>query len=85
MFKRKALACSFCGKDAAQVTKLVAGPGVYICDSCVAEASRIMNTPGMKDTADRTAIRVAEACWATCAVIWSSAGWCRLTTRWSRP
>lgn len=32
MFKRRALACSFCGKGAAQVTKLVAGPKVYICD-----------------------------------------------------
>lgn len=37
------LACSFCGKDATQVSKLVAGPKVYICDACVAEASRIMS------------------------------------------
>jgi ATP-dependent Clp protease ATP-binding subunit ClpX len=27
--------CSFCGKDQSQVRKLVAGPGVYICDQCV--------------------------------------------------
>src|SRR5262245_13744610 len=27
--------CSFCGKSRAEVKKLVAGPGVYICDSCV--------------------------------------------------
>ena len=46
MFRSKALACSFCGKDAAQVSKLVAGPKVYICDACVAEASRIMSTSG---------------------------------------
>ena len=46
MFRSKALACSFCGKNAAQVSKLVAGPKVYICDACVAEASRIMNEPG---------------------------------------
>jgi ATP-dependent protease Clp ATPase subunit len=44
MFRSKALACSFCGKNAAQVSKLVAGPKVYICDACVAEASRIMKT-----------------------------------------
>ena len=29
------LKCSFCGKDQEQVRKLVAGPGVYICDECV--------------------------------------------------
>jgi ATP-dependent Clp protease ATP-binding subunit ClpX len=29
------LACSFCGKRRRQVNKLVAGPGVYICNECV--------------------------------------------------
>ena len=28
------LKCSFCGKSQDQVRKLVAGPGVYICDEC---------------------------------------------------
>jgi len=46
MFRSRTLACSFCGKDAAHVARLVAGPRVYICDSCVAEAARIMNMPG---------------------------------------
>jgi hypothetical protein len=46
MFGRKRLACSFCGKGAADVTKLVAGPKVYICDECVAMASRIMKGAG---------------------------------------
>jgi ATP-dependent Clp protease ATP-binding subunit ClpX len=41
MFRRK-LACSFCGRSAADVAKLVAGPSVYICDRCAAEAVRIM-------------------------------------------
>ncbi len=27
--------CSFCGKPHTEVSKLVAGPGVYICDECV--------------------------------------------------
>lgn len=27
--------CSFCGKSKGEVRKLVAGPGVYICDQCV--------------------------------------------------
>ena len=29
------LVCSFCGKTRDQVRKLIAGPGVYICDDCV--------------------------------------------------
>ena len=28
--------CSFCGKSADQVYKLIAGPSVYICDECIA-------------------------------------------------
>ena len=47
VFRRRSLACSFCGKGAAEVSKLVAGPRVHICDRCVAEAQRIMNTPDM--------------------------------------
>jgi ATP-dependent protease Clp ATPase subunit len=43
MFSRHRLACSFCGRTAEEVSKLVAGPKVYICDRCVAEAKRIMN------------------------------------------
>ena len=43
MFFRTRLACSFCGKTSAEVSKLVAGPRVYICDVCVATASRIMS------------------------------------------
>jgi ClpX C4-type zinc finger/Clp amino terminal domain, pathogenicity island component len=27
--------CSFCGKDRTQAKKLIAGPGVYICDECI--------------------------------------------------
>ncbi len=29
------LKCSFCGKGQLQIKKLIAGPGVYICDECV--------------------------------------------------
>ena len=46
MFGRRRLACSFCGKGAVDVAKLVAGPKVYICDECVAVASRIMKGDG---------------------------------------
>lgn len=34
--------CSFCGKSKNQVTKLVAGPGVYICDRCVALCNQVI-------------------------------------------
>jgi hypothetical protein len=33
--KPAAYMCSFCGKSHAVVRKLIAGPGVYICDSCI--------------------------------------------------
>lgn len=36
------LKCSFCGKTQNQVHKLVAGPGVYICDQCVELCSEII-------------------------------------------
>jgi hypothetical protein len=29
------LRCTFCGKNHTEVAKLIAGPGVYICDGCV--------------------------------------------------
>jgi hypothetical protein len=35
--------CSFCGKAQGQVKKLVAGPGIYICNECVEVASEIIN------------------------------------------
>lgn len=37
-----ALWCSFCGKAAAEVQRLVAGPGVHICDECVGLANSIV-------------------------------------------
>jgi len=36
------LCCSFCNKDKDAVTKLVAGPGVYICDECVGLCTQII-------------------------------------------
>jgi ATP-dependent protease Clp ATPase subunit len=46
MFFQRKLACSFCGKTAAQVSKLVAGRRAYICDTCTAEALRLMSDSG---------------------------------------
>jgi ATP-dependent Clp protease ATP-binding subunit ClpX len=36
------LRCSFCGKSQEQVRKLIAGPGVYICDECVELCNEIL-------------------------------------------
>ena len=38
----KQLKCSFCGKTQDQVRRLVAGPGVYICDECIALCEDIL-------------------------------------------
>lgn len=37
------LKCSFCGKSQEQVRKLIAGPGVYICDECVDLCNEILD------------------------------------------
>ena len=38
------LLCSFCGKSQRQVKKLIAGPGVYICDECIDLCNEIIKT-----------------------------------------
>ncbi len=35
--------CSFCGKSHAEVKKLIAGPGVYICDNCVTLCKSVLD------------------------------------------
>lgn len=40
--RRKDSRCSFCGKGQDQVRKLVAGPGVYICDGCVELCNEVL-------------------------------------------
>jgi ATP-dependent protease Clp ATPase subunit len=36
------LKCSFCGKSQKQVIKLIAGPGVYICNQCIDLCNQII-------------------------------------------
>ncbi len=49
------LLCSFCGKSQRQVKKLIAGPGVYICDECIDLCNEIIDeelaTPATLDLA----------------------------------
>ena len=53
--------CSFCGKSHAEVRKLIAGPGVYICDSCITVCKGILDKE-LNDEArkQKTAIRVPK-------------------------
>ena len=59
MFKLRKLHCSFCGKSETDVAKLVAGPRVYICDSCVTIASRIISDSNGADQP----VRVEATIW----------------------
>jgi hypothetical protein len=42
MGRRKALYCSFCRRDDKAVNKLIAGPGVHICNACVDACNLIL-------------------------------------------
>ncbi len=41
--------CSFCGKSHAEVRKLIAGPGVYICDNCINVCKNILDRETTKE------------------------------------
>ena len=41
--------CSFCGKPQANVRKIVAGPGVYICDECIGLCNAVLEEEGFLD------------------------------------
>jgi ribosomal protein L37AE/L43A len=43
--RRKNIRCSFCGKGADQVRRLIAGPGIYICDACVELCNQVLTEP----------------------------------------
>jgi ATP-dependent Clp protease ATP-binding subunit ClpX len=53
--------CSFCGKSHAEVRKLIAGPGVYICDSCINVCKGILDKELSDDVRRQsTALRVPK-------------------------
>jgi hypothetical protein len=45
------LACSFCGRPQRKTRKLVAGPGVYICEKCVELAEKVIRSGEVAETA----------------------------------
>jgi len=51
---RELLQCSFCGKDQKHVKKLIAGPGVFICDECVSRVEAVLTTGNVTTTRTAT-------------------------------
>tara|TARA_Y100001937_G_scaffold61180_5_gene83810 strand:- start:12489 stop:13778 length:1290 start_codon:yes stop_codon:yes gene_type:complete len=47
---KEKLHCSFCGKEQDSVRRLVAGPGVYICDECIELCNEIIAEEGEQET-----------------------------------
>lgn len=56
--KDSQLRCSFCGKGQKEVKKLIAGPGVYICDECIDLCMDIIDEEKDKETSVKGAFRV---------------------------
>ena len=60
MFKytddKSQLKCSFCGKAQEQVKKLIAGPGVYICDECIELCNEIID----EETGSPSGVNITE-------------------------
>jgi ATP-dependent Clp protease ATP-binding subunit ClpX len=50
------LKCSFCGKSQKQVKKLIAGPGVYICDECIDLCNEIIE----EELSDTTELKLED-------------------------
>jgi ATP-dependent Clp protease ATP-binding subunit ClpX len=51
--RRRHTRCSFCGKGQEQVRKLVAGPGVYICDQCIDLCQEVLEGDNRSTTTKR--------------------------------
>ena len=64
---RKRLYCTFCRKNNTEVAKLVAGPGVYICDGCIDLCNRVVaeqpieSFPGWASLDDDALLRTLHA------------------------
>ena len=54
---KDALKCSFCGKSQKQVIKLIAGPGVYICDECIELCVEIVEEEKVEQTTESSTVQ----------------------------
>lgn len=55
-----ALRCSFCGKGQKEVKKLIAGPGVYICDECIDLCNDIIDEEKERETSVKGTFKVPK-------------------------
>lgn len=55
-----ALKCSFCGKGQKEVKKLIAGPGVYICDECIELCNDIIDEEKEREVAVKGTFKVPK-------------------------
>jgi ATP-dependent Clp protease ATP-binding subunit ClpX len=55
-----ALKCSFCGKGQKEVKKLIAGPGVYICDECIDLCNDIIDEEKDRETSVKGTFKVPK-------------------------
>jgi ribosomal protein L37AE/L43A len=61
--RRGPVRCSFCGKQPSDVRRIVAGPGIYICDQCVYLCEEILKEeqiPNDKSRSERLSALQAE-------------------------
>lgn len=54
------LCCSFCGKSQKEVKKLIAGPGVYICDECIELCNDIIAEEREREETSKGSLRVPK-------------------------
>ena len=54
---KETLKCSFCGKSQKQVIKLIAGPGVYICDECIDLCVEIVEEERIEEVSESSDIQ----------------------------
>ncbi|MBM4274578.1 MAG: ATP-dependent Clp protease ATP-binding subunit ClpX [Deltaproteobacteria bacterium] len=54
------LLCSFCGKSQSEVKKLIAGPGVYICDECIELCNDIIAEEYEKEDSKHSRLAIPE-------------------------
>ena len=59
--RRGSIRCSFCGKQEAQVRRILAGPGIYICNQCVYLCEEMLKEEQIaNDTSPDTLSRLAS-------------------------
>ena len=55
-----AVRCSFCGKPSSDVEKLIAGPGVFICNECIRLCNDILSTEQQQPSGPETQLPAWE-------------------------